>query len=349
MPDRLELLSDRLSQALADDASSIVAPAFDQFERRSRRRRRTRAAGAAVCSALAVGVALTALPSGPPRDRLAVEAGPVLLDQGTDVEGPWQLTAGADGCYRVLRATSRSAGCDFPDPPTLDGSSGILLGDDGRDLTVVVGPAPAGTTEVRVTTTSGASATARTRPVAGTPWFSVRVDGVQSVRTLRATDGQGRTLAAYDGPALPPPPPRPTNPPPSVSPDGIQAPPAVHLSATDEFGRISDIAADGSWLRVERVDMLTGDAATRAAREDGREPDGDYYLRERPEFWTRYQIDPAVVVWGSIRLNRTVEHGRVPLDQLIRFIDTDRAASETLFHFDVQEGVVVGVEEQYRP
>lgn len=127
------------------------------------------------------------------------------------------------------------------------------------------------------------------------------------------------------------------------------APPPTRVAETDDFGRISDIARDGSWLRVERVDMLSGQEAEAAAAADGRDVANDYYLRERPESWTRYPLSPQVVVWGSIGLSRSVEPARVDLARLIHFIDTDTASRQTLFHVDVEDGMIVGLEEQYRP
>lgn len=127
------------------------------------------------------------------------------------------------------------------------------------------------------------------------------------------------------------------------------APPPTRIAETDDFGRISDIARDGNWLRVERIDMLSGKEAEAAAAADGRDVSNDYYLRERPESWTRYPLSPQVVVWGSIGLNRTVEPERVDLARLIHFIDTDLASRHTLFHVDVEDGMIVGIEEQYRP
>jgi hypothetical protein len=130
---------------------------------------------------------------------------------------------------------------------------------------------------------------------------------------------------------------------------GIVAPPPQRLAETDDFGRISDIAQDGSWLRVERYDMLTGEEAERAAAAEGRTPDAGYYLRFRPESWTRYDVSSDAAVWGSILLSGTVEHTRENLPRLVKFVDDAPGSQQALFHLDVQDGVIVGIEEQYRP
>jgi hypothetical protein len=131
---------------------------------------------------------------------------------------------------------------------------------------------------------------------------------------------------------------------------GIKAPPPVRLAATDDFGRITDIAGDGTTLRVERVDMLSGQEAEQAAAEAQADYSNDYFLRGRPEIWTSHTLDANVIIWGSIRMQRSVEPVRVDLARLIEFIDKDNGSQDpTLFHLDVEDGRVIGIEEQYRP
>ncbi|MDT7550245.1 MAG: hypothetical protein QOE84_2639 [Actinomycetota bacterium] len=110
------------------------------------------------------------------------------------------------------------------------------------------------------------------------------------------------------------------------------APPPARVAETDEFGHISDIRHDGSWLRVERYDM--------------RKVQGGYETRFRAEFWTAYTVDPDVAIWGSVQLRGERDLGRVDLARLITFIDSDLSSRETLFHVDVENGRVIGIEEQ---
>jgi hypothetical protein len=74
----------------------------------------------------------------------------------------------------------------------------------------------------------------------------------------------------------------------------------------------------------------------------------DVLVNDRPEL-RGYPISPVAVVWGSIRLTGVPTPSRVPLSDWLRFCRTP-AAADTLFHFQTtQLGVVVGIEEQYRP
>ena len=75
----------------------------------------------------------------------------------------------------------------------------------------------------------------------------------------------------------------------------------------------------------------------------------DYYLVDDHPTLRRYRISHQAVVWGSLGLGRTVEPQQVPLEHLLTFLRTDPDRSSTLFHLEVEDGVVVGVEEQYRP
>lgn len=114
----------------------------------------------------------------------------------------------------------------------------------------------------------------------------------------------------------------------------VTAPPPTRIAETDEFGRISDIMRDGTWLRVERYDM--------------RKVRGGYDVLFRPEFWTPYTVDPDVVIWGSVHLQGKRDLARVDLASLVKFVDSDLSSREALFHLDVKNGRVIGIEEQYR-
>lgn len=130
----------------------------------------------------------------------------------------------------------------------------------------------------------------------------------------------------------------------------IKAPPPVRIERTDDFGRISDISRNGTSLRMERVDMLSGQEAEQAAAEAGADFSNDYFLRQRPEFWTTHTIDPDVVVWGSIRMAGSVDPVRVDLARLIEFIDKENSSeTSALFHLHIEAGRVVAIEEQYLP
>jgi hypothetical protein len=131
----------------------------------------------------------------------------------------------------------------------------------------------------------------------------------------------------------------------------VKAPPPEQISRTDEFGRLT-LASEGSSILIDadRVDMLGGTAAEEAAAARGDEVSNDYYLvNDNPQL-RRYRLSPQAVVWGSIGLTRTVEHQRVNVQDLLRYLRSDTEQNRsTLFHLQVEDGWVVGVEEQYRP
>jgi hypothetical protein len=141
----------------------------------------------------------------------------------------------------------------------------------------------------------------------------------------------------------------PERPPPAPSPGAVQAPPASRLHSTDDFGLATVHSAKGTVVvDVDRVDMLGGAAAELAAGRHGDQVVGDYYLVNDSPRVRRYAVSPDAVVWGSITLSRTVEPTRSTLAAWYRFLGTD-LAKQTLFHFEIDHGVVVGIEEQYRP
>lgn len=95
--------------------------------------------------------------------------------------------------------------------------------------------------------------------------------------------------------------------------------------------------------------MLGGAEAEAAAASRGTDVTNDYFLvNDNPRLRT-YRISPDAVVWGSIKLHRTVEASRMRLDDLVAFVTSAPEDDLTLFHLDVQGGIVVGIEEQYRP
>lgn len=137
---------------------------------------------------------------------------------------------------------------------------------------------------------------------------------------------------------------------PPDAPEAIKAPAAMKLDHTDEFGIVPALhrSAGSVTIDVDRVDMISGPEAVAAAKARGKDPLIDYFLVNDNHRLRRYPVSPRAVVWGSISLSRTVEPTRSSLAAWYRFLATP-AAKDTLFHFEVAGGVVIGVEEQYRP
>lgn len=134
--------------------------------------------------------------------------------------------------------------------------------------------------------------------------------------------------------------------------EGVHAPPAARLDRTDEFGNIVQVVTGptGSVLIVDRVDMLVGAEAEKAARARGADFSNDYFLVNDNPTLRRYRLSASPHVWGSLLLAKTVDVQAVPLATLLSALkghDAQRQA--TLFHLQVDDGAISGVEEQYRP
>ena len=146
-----------------------------------------------------------------------------------------------------------------------------------------------------------------------------------------------------------------------LTPTGIKAPAAQRLNRTDEFGAVTGTtrSADGTLqVQVNRVDWLSGDEARAAAAADGTDA-GDYYVVDDNLRTRTYDISPSARVYGSIQLTGVPELSALTFADWTRFLSNGSRAMAgpnvaeqvrgTYFHFHVQDGLVVGIEEQYRP
>jgi hypothetical protein len=132
---------------------------------------------------------------------------------------------------------------------------------------------------------------------------------------------------------------------------GIKAPPPTQLTHTDEFGVVKAVRTRGDALEVDidRVDMLGGAEAEAAAAAAGTEVSNDYFLRNDNPLVRTYRVSPTAVVWGNIAmLHQGSDARRTTLARWEEYVGT-ASAELTLFHFEISDGVVVGIEEQYRP
>jgi hypothetical protein len=138
---------------------------------------------------------------------------------------------------------------------------------------------------------------------------------------------------------------------PHVVASGIKAPPPTELMRTDEFGLVKALrrTGDGLEVDVDRVDMLGGAEAAAAAAAAGTDVSNDYFLRNDNQTLRTYKISPAAVVWGNITmLQKEPGAQRTTLARWLDFVGSP-AAKDTLFHFEISDGLIVGIEEQYRP
>lgn len=104
--------------------------------------------------------------------------------------------------------------------------------------------------------------------------------------------------------------------------------------------------------------MLSGDEARAAAAADRADAGDCYVVDDNPRTLT-YDISPSARVYGSVRLRGVPELSALTLADWTRFqsggsraLAGQNVAEQvrgTSFHFQVQDGLVVGIEEQYRP
>ena len=142
---------------------------------------------------------------------------------------------------------------------------------------------------------------------------------------------------------------------------GLKAPAAQRLDRTDEFGAVTGLTrlTDGTLrVQVNRVDWLSGQDAQAAAEEAGTDA-GDYYVVDDNPLTRAYDVSPEAEVYGSIQLTGNPELSARTLNDLIEFLNNgsramkgravDEQVRATYFHFQIQDGLVLGIEEQYRP
>ena len=145
------------------------------------------------------------------------------------------------------------------------------------------------------------------------------------------------------------------------APRGPRAPAPQRLRSTDEFGVVAGLRrlADGTLrVSVDRVDWLSGADAQAAAAADGTDA-GDYYVVNDSPALRTYDVAPGAVVYGSIMLTGVPELSRRTIRDWTGFLShgspahggqhTAEQVRGTYFHFQVEGGLVVGVEEKYRP
>lgn len=336
-------LDEVLDRELLEWQPLSVPPFSALVERRARRVRARAAAATAALTAVAVGsVALT-------RGRATDEVGPSapaptstapawqrlpdpdspLDDAGTPLLGPVLVSTGGTGAAGVVVTPPAGTMALVLRLVCVSEGTGQVLDADGVAF-LRVGCASSAETAAADSTVTVPVAERDLRRLrvlidpAGTWRLSVLAAGEE----VRTSGSRTWTAAA-----------------------GVAAPPPVHLPRTSEFGLVRALTTTGAGLRVsvDRVDMLVGDRARAEAARRGEDPlVDDFLVDDRPELRT-YPISPVAVVWGSIGLTGEPTPSRVPLSDWLRFCRTP-AAAHTLFHFETtQVGVVVGIEEQYRP
>jgi hypothetical protein len=123
----------------------------------------------------------------------------------------------------------------------------------------------------------------------------------------------------------------------------------VRLAETDEFGLVvrADRSKGAVRVAVDRVDSLTGSEGERAAAARGADYSNDHFeVNDSPR--TRdYVLADDIVIWSA---NPADVRSPKPMTvtEWLAYVRTGQGR-QAMFHFDVEGGRVVGVEEQYFP
>ncbi|WP_088284006.1 hypothetical protein [Kineosporia sp. A_224] len=177
--------------------------------------------------------------------------------------------------------------------------------------------------------------------------------GAPASSTAPASSGPAATTAAD----TPDPTPTPTS---STSPTGAVSNSATSTKnaaaeATLADGRhaviVTEVDAGARLVTVDVVQFLTGDAAAKAAKEDGGEspPPNDYWIRNaNPKLRTLAVLAGARITVNTLAAEQTgssTQDVRKSLTQLAAYGDV----SSRLFQVSVRGGKVIGLAEQYLP
>ena len=132
--------------------------------------------------------------------------------------------------------------------------------------------------------------------------------------------------------------------------DGVvKAGPTVRLRETDEFGLVVEAVQrkDGVHVTVDRVDSLTGAEGARAAAERGMDYSNDHFEVNDNPLTREYALDSSVEIW----LANPSDVGSPKPMTVVEWLGYVNVARDypPMFHFDVEDGFVVAIEEQYFP
>lgn len=204
-------LAQELQAALRADAAATSVPPVAALLSRSRRRRSQRGAGivAAVVLLVMGGIAGTSLLDGGGTSTSYVT--PVdeelVLDRGTDAEGPWRIVSSrADGyCIQHIRARGSGGSCGQAEPEKLTEGSIFSVEDEGEPFTIAAGPTPDSTAEVVVELEDGS--VHRTSPVrhGKRTVYVLRLPDEATITEIQARDAGGAVIDRHGGfPSGPP-------------------------------------------------------------------------------------------------------------------------------------------------
>ena len=129
----------------------------------------------------------------------------------------------------------------------------------------------------------------------------------------------------------------------------VKAAPTVRLAETDEFGLVVRAERSNGVVRVtvDRVDSLTGPEGQSAAAARGVDYSNDHIEINDSPRTLDYVLAGDPAVWQA---NPSDAGNPQPMTVAawLAYLDTDQGR-HAMFHFDVERGRVIGIEEQYYP
>jgi hypothetical protein len=161
------------------------------------------------------------------------------------------------------------------------------------------------------------------------------------------------TAPATTTPSSAPPTTAPTSATPTATPSATPtASPLTDLADGKNYGLLKSLDRTGRTVVVDIVQFLTGDAAQKAAKEDGQEADNDYYVRNQNKRLRTLRYSPGVVVIvNTLTADRTgdaTKDTRINLSELKSYFDKGEA-QQRLFYLTLSGGLVREIHEQYLP
>jgi hypothetical protein len=129
----------------------------------------------------------------------------------------------------------------------------------------------------------------------------------------------------------------------------VKSGPTVRLAETDEFGLVVRAERSSGAVRVavDRVDSLTGNEGERAAAARGADYSNDHFeVNDSPR--TRdYVLADSTAIWQA-NPSDAASPKPMTVTAWLAYLRTGQGR-QAMFHFDVEGGRVVGIEEQYFP
>ena len=140
----------------------------------------------------------------------------------------------------------------------------------------------------------------------------------------------------------------------AASPTGSATPVANTLGNGRHYGYLAAIDADGRLVTTDIVQFLTGEAAEKAAAEDGEEVTNDYYIKNENSLLRTISIrGGAAITTNTLSAEETGDSTKdlsVTLEKLAGYFETDsEQAKSALFILTIRDGVMTELHEQYLP